>query len=70
MYSWIMAMAAGNASAAQLTIAEELRKAGFELQDANEELIARLRTIFAVLHDGRSVQRLESGEWVVLREYG
>jgi hypothetical protein len=65
-----MAMASGNVSAAQLAIAEELRKAGFELHDDNEELIARLPTIFAVLVDGRSVQRLRSGEWVVLREYG
>jgi hypothetical protein len=69
-YSRIMAMAPGNVSAAQLAMAEELRKAGFELRDDNEELIARLATIFAVLDDGRSVQRLGSGEWVVLREYG
>jgi hypothetical protein len=60
----------GNVSAAQLAIAEELRQAGFELHDDNEELIARLPTIFAVLDDGRSVQRLGSGEWVVLRDYG
>ncbi|TVS11814.1 MAG: hypothetical protein EA424_23370 [Planctomycetaceae bacterium] len=60
----------GNVGAAQLAIAEELRQAGFELDEDNEELIARLPTIFAVLADGLSVQRLRSGEWVVLRDYG
>jgi hypothetical protein len=69
-YSRVMAMAPGNDSAAQLAIAEALRQAGFELHDDNEELIARLPTIFAVLNDGRSVQRLGSGKWVVLRDYG
>jgi hypothetical protein len=68
--SRIMASFPGNVSAAQLAIAEELRKAGFELDEDNEELIARLPTMFAVLDDGRSVQRLRSGEWVVLRNYG
>jgi hypothetical protein len=68
-YSRIMASLPGNVSAAQLAIAEELRQAGFELHEDNEELIARLPTIFAVLDDGRSVQRLGSGEWVVLRDY-
>jgi hypothetical protein len=69
-YSRIMATAAGNVSAAQLAIAEELRQAGFQLHEDNEELIARLPTILAVLADERSVQRLGSGEWVVLRDYG
>ena len=69
-YSRVMTMAPGNVSAAQLAIGEELRQAGFKLHDDNEELIARLPTIFAVLDDGRSVQRLRSGEWVVLRDYG
>ncbi len=69
-YNRVMAMASGNVSAAQLAIAEQLRQAGFELHDDNEELIARLPTILAVLADGRSVQRLGSGEWVVLRDYG
>ncbi len=69
-FSRIMAMAPGNVSAAQLAIAEELRQAGFELDEDNEELIARLPTIFAVLADGLSVQRLRSGEWVVLRDHG
>jgi hypothetical protein len=64
-----MAMAPGNVSAAQLAIAEELRKAGFELHDDNEELIVKLPTILAVLNDGRSVQRLRSGEWLVFRDY-
>ena len=68
-YNRIMASLPGNVSAAQLAIAEELRKAGFELHEDNEELIARLPTILAVLDDGRSVQRLRSGEWVVLRDY-
>ena len=62
-YSRIMATFPGNVSAAQLAIAEALRQAGFELHDDNEELIARLPTIFAVLVDGRSVQRQRSGEW-------
>jgi hypothetical protein len=63
-------MAPGNVSAAPLAIAEALRQAGFELHDDNKELLARLPTIFAVLDDERSVQRLGSGEWVVLRDYG
>ena len=69
-YSRIMASLPGNVSAAQLAIAEALRQAGFELHEDNEELIARLPTIFAALDDGRSVQRLRSGEWVILRDYG
>ncbi|TVS10579.1 MAG: hypothetical protein EA424_25165 [Planctomycetaceae bacterium] len=69
-YTRVMAMVSGNVSAAQLAIAEELRKAGFELEEDNEELIARSPTFLAVLADGRSVQRLGSGEWVVLRDYG
>ena len=69
-YSRIMASLPGNVSAAQLAIAEELRQAGFQLDEDNEEQIARLPTIFAVLDEGRSVQRLRSGEWVILRDYG
>lgn len=69
-YNRLMATTPGNASAAQLAIAEQPRQASFELHEDNEELIARLPTILAVLNDGRSVQRLESGEWVVLRDYG
>ena len=68
-YSRIMATAPGNVAAAQLAIAEELRKAGFELEEDNEEMTGRLRTILAVLADGRSVQRLRSGELVILRDY-
>jgi hypothetical protein len=69
-YTRIMASFPGNASAAQRAIAEELRQADFELDEDNEELIARLPTILAVLNDGRSVHRRLSGEWVVLRDYG
>ena len=43
----------GNFSAAQLAIAQALRQAGFELDEDNDDLIARLQTIFAVLDDGR-----------------
>jgi hypothetical protein len=68
-YSRIMASLPGNVSAAQLAIDEELRKASFELEEDNEAMTGSLRTIFAVLNDGRSVQRLGSGEWVVLRDY-
>ena len=69
-YSRSMATLPGNVSAAQLAIAQALQQAGFVLHEDNEELIARLPTILAVLDDGRSVQRLRSGEWVVLRDYG
>ncbi len=69
-YSRIIASLPGNVSAAQLAIAEALQQAGFALHEDNEGLIARLPTILAVLADGRSVQRLRSGEWVVLRDYG
>jgi hypothetical protein len=68
-YSRIMASLPGNVSAAQLAVAQELRRAGFELEEDNEAMTGSLRTIFAVLNDGRSVQRLGSGEWVVLRDY-
>jgi len=67
-YTQVMASLPGNVSAAQLAIAEELRKAGFELDEDNERMTGRLRTILAVLADGRSVQRLRSGEWVILRD--
>jgi hypothetical protein len=50
-------VAARNLSAAQLAIAEELRHAGFELDDDNEELIASLPTIFAVLEDPTTLPR-------------
>ncbi len=63
-----MAALPRNVSAAQLAIAQALQQAGFVLHEDNEELIARLPTILTVLADGRSVQRLRSGEWVVLRD--
>jgi hypothetical protein len=69
-YTQIMASLPGNVTAAQLAIGEALRQAGFKLDEDNEQLIARLPTILAVLADGRSVQGLRSGEWVILREYG
>ena len=49
-------------------VPNQLRKASFDLEEENEEMTGRLRTILAVLADGRSVQRLRSGEWVILRD--
>jgi len=67
-YSRIEESMPGNVSAAQLAVAERLRQAGFQLDEHNEQLISGVRTMFAVLADGRSVQRLRSGEWVILRD--
>ena len=44
-YRRIMASLPGNIGAAQLAIAEELRKAGFELDDDNEEMTGSLRRL-------------------------
>jgi hypothetical protein len=43
-YSRVMASLPGNVSAAQLAIAEELRRAGFELEEDNEAMTGSLRT--------------------------
>jgi hypothetical protein len=68
-YRRIKAKADGNVGAVQLAIAEELRRAGYELDPDHEALTVRLRTVFAVLADGRSVHRDVRGSWQVQRDF-
>lgn len=69
-YARIMASLPGNISTAQLAIADEVWLADFEMGEHNEEMIAVTSTIFAVLADGRSLQRRPTGDWLILRDYG
>ncbi|TVS19661.1 MAG: hypothetical protein EA424_07705 [Planctomycetaceae bacterium] len=40
-----------------------------EAGEDDEQMTGRRPTILAVLADGRSLERLRSGEWVILRDY-
>ncbi len=51
-------MGFGNITAAKLMGSEELPQPGFALHVDTEALIAGVRTIFAVLDDERSMQRV------------
>jgi hypothetical protein len=57
-----------NLKAAKLAIGRELVRAGYALHPDNEQWSADMASIFAVLADGRSVQRERSGTWVILRD--
>jgi len=67
-YDRLMGKFNGNVEAAKMGTAVELERAGFPVHDDNEELVARLPSIIVVLADGRTVQRLPSGEWLILRD--
>lgn len=64
----IIALLPGNVSAAQVGVAEELRKADFGLDEHNKELIVGVHSSFAVLDDARIVQRVQSDEWLILHD--
>jgi hypothetical protein len=63
-----MVATGGNVDAAKSAIGQELQRAGFELQEANEKWTAGLKTLFAVLADGRSVHRDFGGNWEIVRD--
>jgi len=67
-YTRITVATGGNADAAKSAIGHELQRAGFELHEANEELTAGHKTVFAVLTDGRSAHRDFGGNWQILRD--
>ncbi|MFW6114475.1 MAG: hypothetical protein ACOC7K_01910 [bacterium] len=46
----------------------ELERAGFAVHHRNEELVARLPSVTVALADGRTVQKLRTGEWLILRD--
>jgi hypothetical protein len=64
-----MASPTATVRAAQMAIAVELERAGFELDEENDWFTSGAKTIFAVLADDRSVQRQRNGERVILRDY-